>query len=608
MASQEVAYLIFGYVGILLFFFLIGHCMYRSINYTLQIFCAAAILNNINESFLLLRYGDNVMTLAPGTPGCIFSAVFEQFIPLAVSSLATCMGFNIWYLIVMRSKQTEKEMLKWYCLYSFGIPFFVTSIALILLRNQPFLSSYPRKYYCDLGGTNITYWTFAVPMLVTAVLGILCAVHTVLYLLRHYFMLRRTLNSGTYSNGGGMSFELSYCIRLLIFCIGFGVLVLMAVLDTIVDPNARKATYNTSENLSNFSDFSGSLVGIVIFVIFGTTKDAFRTLRKIVFFVGTCGRDRNGGMGEFGGEGRGQGGRAGGAAARNGAATGGASADANANANAGGRWWSLKGISQSIALKFGRSNAGDSSTRRQWDWKGVFGRFGRRSGASGTRASGTNGGIILKHHQRVRTDSTKHMAYSVSSASVSAGSGFGGGSQRTLGTPIESGGKQELDEKSSLDMLESGPMTFSEIIMGAHNIINVNSIGNGNGDVANNNRAVLREGYEMESGYPPVVVLPAPPPFPPKPSAYVPSTLPLPASAPGTRVSSPPSFGNSGSGGQPMWQQYQVQQSQLQQNQFQQNQQHQFGVAPAANQGPTMVRPSSFSEPSPPPQSYFPRG
>ncbi|KAF9127802.1 hypothetical protein BGW39_005621 [Mortierella sp. 14UC] len=587
MTGQDVAYLIFGYISILLFLFLIGHCMYRSINYTLQIFCTFAILNNINESFLLLHYGDNVMSRAFGTPGCIISAFFEQFIPLAISSLATCMGFNIWYLIVMRATRTEKEMFKWYCLYSFGMPLSVTSIALILLRNQPFLSSYPRKYYCDLGGTNITYWTFAVPMLVTAVLGILCAVLTVFYLLRHYLVLRRTLNSGTYSNGGGISFQLSYCIRLLIFCIGFGFLVLMAVLDTIVDPNARKATYNTAENLSNFSDFSGSLVGIVIFIIFGTTRDAFKTMRKIVFFVGTCGRDRNGGVEELGGLGD-QGGD--GAATRNGAGA------ATGNANGGGRRWDLKSIGLSIGRKFGRSNTGDSGNGRRWGWKGIFGCFGRRNGAGTVATSDANGGIVLKHHhRRLRSESTNPMAYSVSSASGSAGSGFGDGSQRMLGVSVEDGGvKQEVDENSSLDV-ESGLMTFNEIIMGAHNIINTNANSNGNGGMVNNNRTVLRGDYDLESGYPPVAALPPPPRFPPKPSLSVPSTLPPPASTPGTRLSSPPSFGNSGGGGQPMWQQYQKQQ--------------QFGVSAAANNlGPMMVRPSSFSEPSPPPQSYFPRG
>ncbi|KAK3846142.1 MAG: hypothetical protein J3R72DRAFT_434250 [Linnemannia gamsii] len=586
MASQEVTYLIFGYIGILLFLFLIGHCMYRSINYTLQIFCAVAILNNINESFLLLRYGENVMSRAHGTPGCIFSAVFEQFIPLAVSSLATCMGFNIWYLIVMRSKFTEKEMLKWYCLYSFGMPLVVTSIALILLRNQPFLSAYPRKYYCDLGGTNITYWTFAVPMLVTAIIGILCAVHTVFYLLRHYLVLRRTLNSGTYSNGGGMSFELGYCIRLLIFCIGFGVLVLMAVLDTIVDPNARKASYNTAEDLSNFSDFSGSLVGIVIFVIFGTTRDAFRTLKKIAVFVFSCGRDRGDGV-DLGGGGR--------RSDRIGAATG-----AGAGAGADRRRWGWK----SIGRIFGRGN-GDSGSGHRWDWKAIFGRFGRRSsggaGAGAGAGAGTRAGTGANiAHQKFRSESTNPMAYSMSTASGSAGSGLGGGSQRTLGASVD--GKQEFVEKSSLDMLESGPVTFNEIILGAYNIINANDNhgnftngnvnDNGNGMVMNsiNIHPVSRGDYDLESGYPPVAVLPPPPPLPSKPLPS--SSLPVPASVPGTRLSSPPSFGNSGGGRQPMWQQ-------------------QYGTA-AAHQAPApapmMVRPYSFSAPSPPPQSFFPRG
>lgn len=289
MASEGALYLVLEYISITLFIFLVGHCNYRSINYTLQVFCITAIFNNINESFLIFRYGDRVIPDAFGTAGCIISGVFEQFIPLAVSSFAACMSFNIWYLIVLRTKRTEKEMLKWYCMVAFGFSFFMTTIAVILLRNEPYLSSYPRMYYCDLRGTQITRWTFAIPMLLTAITGMLFSVHTVIYLIRHFLMMRRTINGTTSS--GSMAIELSYCIRLLIFCISFGILVLMAVLDRVVDStNRAPVVYNSAQELSAFSDFSGALVGIVIFVIFGTTKEAYRTFMKLI----CCGSGRNG--------------------------------------------------------------------------------------------------------------------------------------------------------------------------------------------------------------------------------------------------------------------------------------------------------------------------
>ena len=175
MASDEVNYLILEFVSVALLLFLFGHCFYRGINYTLQIFCIVAILNNINETVLLLVYGNHVMTRAGGSPGCIISAVFEQFLPLSITCLATCMGFHIWFVIVRRSKYTEKELLKWYCLFSFGVPAFTTSIACILLRDWKDLSSYPRNYYCDLRKTDITLGTFAIPVLIVALPGIMCA-------------------------------------------------------------------------------------------------------------------------------------------------------------------------------------------------------------------------------------------------------------------------------------------------------------------------------------------------------------------------------------------------------------------------------------------------
>jgi hypothetical protein len=172
MASNEVTYLILEYVSIFLFLFLFGHCHYRGINYTLQIFCIVAILNNINETILLFAFDNRVMDEARGSLGCTVSAVFEQFFPLVLSCLATCMGFHIWFVIVQRSKFTESQLLKWYCLVSFGLPALVTAIACILLRNEDYLNAYPRQYYCDLQDTDVTLGTFVIPIMVVAIPGI----------------------------------------------------------------------------------------------------------------------------------------------------------------------------------------------------------------------------------------------------------------------------------------------------------------------------------------------------------------------------------------------------------------------------------------------------
>ncbi|KAG0026043.1 hypothetical protein BGZ82_009680 [Podila clonocystis] len=37
----------------------------------------------------------------------------------------------------------------------------------------------------------------------------------------------------------------------------------------------------TEANLEAFSDFSGSLIGICIFIVFGTTRDSLRTMSKV---------------------------------------------------------------------------------------------------------------------------------------------------------------------------------------------------------------------------------------------------------------------------------------------------------------------------------------
>ncbi|GJJ73748.1 hypothetical protein EMPS_06106 [Entomortierella parvispora] len=292
MASDEVNYLILEYVSIALFLFLFGHCFYRGINYTLQIFCIVAILNNINETVLLLAYDDRVMARAGGSPGCTISAVFEQFLPLAITCLASCMGFHIWFVIVRRSKYTEQQLLKWYCLFSFGMPAIATSIACILLRDWEDLSSYPRKFYCDLRSSNITLGTFAIPMLVVAIPGIICATHSVIFLVLHTLRVRRTLYRSE-THAPSLAMDLSHCIRLVIFCLAFGIIVLLAVLEKFGQKVATKDDYSTTDELNNFSDFSGSFAGIGVFLVFGTTKDAVRTMGLVFLPCIFPRRDRN---------------------------------------------------------------------------------------------------------------------------------------------------------------------------------------------------------------------------------------------------------------------------------------------------------------------------
>ncbi|KAI8361294.1 hypothetical protein B0O80DRAFT_437215 [Mortierella sp. GBAus27b] len=280
--THIVAYVVLEYVGIALLLFLFGHCLYRSINYILQVICIVAILNNINESVLVLHYGHRVMSEAGGTAGCVVSAVFEHFIPLSLTLLATCVGVNVWLMIVRSTKYVELQLIPWYCLVAFGVPLVTTAIAIILMRDQPHLSAYPRRYYCSLAENNVTLGTFTVPMLIGALIGIAFTLHTVVYLVRHYVRTRRSTSSAS-SFQRNIVLELSHCIRLIIFSLAFGIIVLMAVMQRIVETADHKDTsYGQSESLDMSSDFSGSIVAYVLFVIFGTTRDSLRSMSFLV--------------------------------------------------------------------------------------------------------------------------------------------------------------------------------------------------------------------------------------------------------------------------------------------------------------------------------------
>ncbi|KAG0296141.1 hypothetical protein BGZ98_001098, partial [Dissophora globulifera] len=157
--SQDAVYLAVEYISILLFLYMLVHCIHHSINYLLQVFSVVAICNNINETAILLHYNGHVVDNATCALGCTVSAIFERYLPLVLTFLASCIGFNVWFMVVYKSHHTERQLLKWYCLVSFGVPLIATIITVILLKDEPNLTAYPRRYYYDLRHTSVTMGT-----------------------------------------------------------------------------------------------------------------------------------------------------------------------------------------------------------------------------------------------------------------------------------------------------------------------------------------------------------------------------------------------------------------------------------------------------------------
>ncbi|KAG0377790.1 hypothetical protein BGX24_005466 [Mortierella sp. AD032] len=147
MVNQEVAYITLTYISVACYLFLLGHCIRRSSNYLLRVFCVVSIITLLCETILLFVYPNHNIAPARGTVVCTISAITEQYVPLVTNLLAACMGFNVWLLVVRGSKLTERELLKWYCLFSFGVPVVTTATALVILHHiDTNFTAMPRKH------------------------------------------------------------------------------------------------------------------------------------------------------------------------------------------------------------------------------------------------------------------------------------------------------------------------------------------------------------------------------------------------------------------------------------------------------------------------------
>ncbi|KAF9139811.1 hypothetical protein BGX30_007452 [Mortierella sp. GBA39] len=157
---------------------------------------------------------------------------------------------------------------------------------MIILRHKSHnFTAAPRKYFCDIVDLRVALWTFGVPMLLTAVPSVLLALHTVIYLVRHHFVLRRAINIGN-TSARNVPFELGHCLRLVFFCIAFGAIVIMLFAQQVIEAkdntNNDPAKRGPDRDFPIFSDFSDSVGGIIFFIIFGTTRAALNTLGHLL--------------------------------------------------------------------------------------------------------------------------------------------------------------------------------------------------------------------------------------------------------------------------------------------------------------------------------------
>ncbi|KAF9127803.1 hypothetical protein BGW39_005622 [Mortierella sp. 14UC] len=288
MVNVEAAYMTLTYISVACYLFLLGHCIHWSSNHLLRIFCVVSIITCLCESILLFIYPKHNIEPIRGTLVCTVSAIVEQYILLASNLLAACLGFNIWLLVVRGSTLTERELLKWYCLFAFAVPVITTSTALLILHHEDVhFTAVPRKYFCDFDNTLVTRWTCGVPMFLAALPSVLLAFHPMIYLVRHHFVA--IVFGG--SSARNVPFEPGHCLRLVFFCIAFGAVAIMLVVQENIaaGENSRAAVVSGLNRGSPvFPDFTDSVGGIIFFVIFGTTKDALETLGCLC----SCGRIR----------------------------------------------------------------------------------------------------------------------------------------------------------------------------------------------------------------------------------------------------------------------------------------------------------------------------
>ncbi|KAL1919797.1 uncharacterized protein VTP21DRAFT_1728 [Calcarisporiella thermophila] len=242
----------------------------------------STMLLAVVELLTVLPYGNNIQPLA-GTPLCAVQAYLEDYFHNAASFGAFGVGLNLWLIITRRLSRSDRELWHWFAFITFGLPLLIELVALIILRNRPGFGTGPMIFFCTVDN-SVRVPTTMFPSIISAVPGVGFAVICAYIVIRHRVTFLKSTRSKTSSlnrvrrdNANQTRIKKSLCIRMIVFCIIYGVVIILANISTIVVWSENPSS-NEKPSEPGLDEFSGPTAGIGLFIVFGTTARFFECI------------------------------------------------------------------------------------------------------------------------------------------------------------------------------------------------------------------------------------------------------------------------------------------------------------------------------------------
>ncbi|KAL1919867.1 uncharacterized protein VTP21DRAFT_1799 [Calcarisporiella thermophila] len=268
-------YIALQFISLILSVALLISLLKRSTSLTLIGLSTSALILSIVELLTALPYGSDIKSIG-GKPLCVLQAYLEDYVHNITSFWALCLAFNLWVVISRRIKRSEREMWPYYAAFSWGFPLILQGISLGVSFKKPGFGTLPGPAFCITSDT-IRVPTVMIPSMISTGIGLVLAIYcTVIVIRRRRFFTKSSSrsNGDSYSTPHKTRIKRSLCIRMLTFCMIIGILGLLANIETVStwSSDPERETQVTSRD-PGLDEFSGTLVGIFIFCVFGTTSE-----------------------------------------------------------------------------------------------------------------------------------------------------------------------------------------------------------------------------------------------------------------------------------------------------------------------------------------------
>ncbi|CAG8518770.1 6085_t:CDS:2 [Ambispora gerdemannii] len=225
--------------------------------WTLFQLCVSSFFNQLPNIFPITLYGDQLRERAFETPLCIIVQKVGQFFFFPLQLFATVMTFFICYALMRNDSTIEQRHFRWISIAIWGLSSIYQAVRVGLASRVDNWDVDVHRLYCKSVSSKQNWLAFFVPTMVMTFFA------TIFALVKHTRRFAR-------KQSRGRAIRLGQAVR---FCVCSLVYVSLLLVASV--PRVLKRADNIPDNEKlTIAEYSGSIIGISLLLIFGTHRSA----------------------------------------------------------------------------------------------------------------------------------------------------------------------------------------------------------------------------------------------------------------------------------------------------------------------------------------------